>query len=101
MPAKRTVLAELTRRELRTGLDLHALQVPEHCVEAQLVDAPACSRKARVGEVMKPPTAVVKTMIASTRANAARPTEERPVAGCSAAAAGAGPAAAGFCAVVA
>ena len=53
MPTKRAVLAELTRRELRTGLDFYELQVPNRRVKAQLVDALARSRKARVEEVLQ------------------------------------------------
>ena len=53
MPTKRAVLAELTRRELRAGLDFYELQVPDRRVKAQLVDALARSRKARVEEVLQ------------------------------------------------
>ena len=53
MPTKRTILAELTRRELWVSLDLYGLQVPDRHVKAQLVDALARSRKARVEEVLQ------------------------------------------------
>ena len=53
MPTKRTVLAELTLRELRAGLDFYGLQVSDRRVKAQLVDALARSRKAHVEEVLQ------------------------------------------------
>ena len=53
MPAKRTVLAELTRRELRAALDFYELQVLDRRVKAQLVGALAGSRKARVEEMLQ------------------------------------------------
>ena len=53
MPTKRTVLAELTRRELWAGLDFYGLQVSDRRVKAQLVDSLARSRKARVEELLQ------------------------------------------------
>ena len=53
MRRKRTILAELTRRELRAGFDFYELQVPDRRVKAQLVDALARSRKARVEELLQ------------------------------------------------
>ena len=48
MPTKRAVLAELTRAELRAGLDHYGLEVDDRRIKAQLVDALARSRKARL-----------------------------------------------------
>ena len=52
MPTKRAILAELTSRELRTALAGYGLQVEDRRVKAQLVDAVARSRKARIGEIL-------------------------------------------------
>ena len=54
MPTKRAVLAELTRAELRAGLDHYELTVDDRRVKAQLVDALARSRKARTDEMLLP-----------------------------------------------
>ena len=54
MPTKRAVLAELTRTELRAGLDHYDLAVDARRVKAQLVDALARSRKARPDEMLLP-----------------------------------------------
>ena len=53
MPAKRAILAELTSHELRGAVDGYALQVEDRRVKAQLADALARSRKARVAEVLQ------------------------------------------------
>ena len=52
MPTKRAVLAELTRAELRANLDHYELAVDDRRVTAQLVDALARSRKARLDEML-------------------------------------------------
>ena len=52
MPTKRAILAELTSRELRAALDSYGLQVEDRRVKADLVDAVARSRKARIGEIL-------------------------------------------------
>ena len=52
MPTKRAVLAELTRAELRANLDHYELAVDDRRVSAQLVDALARSRKARLDEML-------------------------------------------------
>ena len=52
MPTKRAILAELTSRELRAALDGYRLEVDDRRVRAQLVDAVARSRKARIGEIL-------------------------------------------------
>ena len=52
MPTKRAVLAELTRAELRDNLDHYELAVDDRRVSAQLVDALARSRKARLDEML-------------------------------------------------
>ena len=52
MPTKRAVLAELTRAELRANLDHYELTVDDRRVTAQLVDALARSRKARLDEML-------------------------------------------------
>ncbi len=46
------ILSELTSRELRAGVDLYALQVADRRVKAQLVDALARSRTARVDTIL-------------------------------------------------
>ena len=52
MPTKRAVLAELTRAELRANLDHYELAVDDRRVTAQLFDALARSRKARLDDVL-------------------------------------------------
>ena len=52
MPTKRAVLAELTRTELRANLDHYELTVDDRRVTAQLADALARSRKARLDEML-------------------------------------------------
>ena len=52
MPTKRAVLAELTRAELRANLDHYELAVDDRRVTAQLLDALARSRKARLDEIL-------------------------------------------------
>ena len=52
MPTKRTVLAGLTAEELRANLDYYELVVADRRVKAQLVDALAGSRRARVDEIL-------------------------------------------------
>ena len=52
MPTKRAVFAELTRAELRANLDHYELAVDDRRVSAQLVDALARSRKARLDEML-------------------------------------------------
>ena len=52
MPTKRAVLAELTRNELRANLDHYELAVDDRRVTAQLFDALARSRKARLDEML-------------------------------------------------
>ena len=52
MPTKRAVLAELTRAEVRAGLDHYELAVDDRRVKAQLVDALARFRKARLDEML-------------------------------------------------
>ena len=53
MPTKRAVLAEFTRDELRANVDYYELQIDDRRVKAQLVEALAGSRKARVHEVLQ------------------------------------------------
>ena len=52
MPTKRAVLAELTRAELRANLDHYELAVDDRRVTAQLADALARSRNARLDEML-------------------------------------------------
>ena len=52
MPTKRAVLAELTAEELRATVDYYELQVADRRVKAQLVDALAGSRSARLDEIL-------------------------------------------------
>ena len=52
MPTKRAVLAELTRPELRAVVGGYGLSVADRRVKAQLVDATARSRKARITEIL-------------------------------------------------
>ena len=53
MPVKRAILAELTSHELRDAIDGYGLQVDDRRVRAQLVDALASSRKARVEQILQ------------------------------------------------
>ena len=53
MPTKRTILAELNAGELRASADFYDLTVADRRVKPQLVDALACSRKARLNEVLQ------------------------------------------------
>ena len=52
MPTKHAVLAELTAEELRANVDYYELEVADRRVKAQLVDALAGSRRARVDEIL-------------------------------------------------
>ena len=52
MPAKRAILSELTRDELRDNLDFFELEVDDRRVTSQLIDALAGSRKARLDEIL-------------------------------------------------
>ena len=52
MPTKRAILAELTRAELRVNLDYYELTVDDRRVKAQLENALAHSRKARIDEIL-------------------------------------------------
>ena len=53
MPTKRTILAELIRDELRANVNYYDLPVDDRRINAQLVDALARSRKARLDEVLQ------------------------------------------------
>ena len=53
MSTKRAILAELTSRELRAAVDGYGLEVDDRRVRAQLVDALARSRKARVEQILQ------------------------------------------------
>ena len=53
MPTKRAILAELTSHELRDAIDRYGLEVDDRRVRAQLVDALARSRKARVEQILQ------------------------------------------------
>ena len=53
MPTQRDILAELTTDELRANVDYYELKVADRRVKAQLIDALARSRKARVEEVLQ------------------------------------------------
>ena len=53
MPTKRTILAELTRDELRANVNYYDPPVDDRRINAQLVDALARSRKARLDEVLQ------------------------------------------------
>ncbi len=53
MPTKRAILAELTSHELRHAIDRYGLEVDDRRVRAQLVDALARSRKARVEQILQ------------------------------------------------
>ena len=52
MPTKRAILAELTRAELRVNVDCYELTVDDRRVKAQLENALARSRRARVDEIL-------------------------------------------------
>ena len=52
MPTKRAVFPELTAEELRANVDYYELEVGDRRVKAQLVDALAGSRRARVDEIL-------------------------------------------------
>ena len=52
MPTKRAILAELTSYELRAVVDGDELSVANRPVKAQLVDAVARSRRARIAEIL-------------------------------------------------
>ena len=52
MPTKRAVLGELTAEELRANVDYYELEVADRRVKAQLVDALAGSRSARLDEIL-------------------------------------------------
>ena len=52
MPTMRAVLAELTAEELRANVDYYELEVADRRVKAQLVDALAGSRGARLDEIL-------------------------------------------------
>ena len=52
MPLKRSILDELTIDELRASLDYYELEVDDRRVKAQVADALARSRKARIGDVL-------------------------------------------------
>ena len=52
MPTKRAVLSELTAEELRANAEYYELEVTDRRVKAQLVDALAGSRSARVDEIL-------------------------------------------------
>ena len=53
MPTKRAILAELTSHELRDAIGGYGLEVEDRRVRAQLVDALARSRKARVEQILQ------------------------------------------------
>ena len=52
MPTKRSILAELTSRELRAVVAGYGLPVEDRRVKVHLVEAVARSRKARIGEIL-------------------------------------------------
>ena len=52
MPTKRAILDHLTAKELRAGVDYYELHVEDRRVKAQLVDALARSRKARLDDLL-------------------------------------------------
>ena len=52
MPTKRAILAELTRAELRVNVDCYELTVEDRRVKAQLENALARSRRARIDEIL-------------------------------------------------
>ena len=53
MPTKRAILSDLTGHELRSALDGYGLVVDDRRVKAQVVDALARSRKARVEQILQ------------------------------------------------
>ena len=53
MPTKRTILARLSAEELRANAGYYELQVGDRRVKAQLVDALAASRKARLEQILQ------------------------------------------------
>ena len=53
MPTKRAVLAELTSHELRAAIDGAGLEIDDRRAGAELIDALAGSRKARVAEMLQ------------------------------------------------
>ena len=53
MPTKRAILAELTSHELRAAIEGYGLQVDDRRGSAQLVDALARPRKARVEQILQ------------------------------------------------
>ena len=52
MPTKRAILSELTADELRANVEYYELAVYDRRVKAELVDALAVSRKARLDEIL-------------------------------------------------
>ena len=54
MPTKRAILSELSADELRAGVDLYELEVDDKRVKANLADALAKSRKARIDTILEP-----------------------------------------------
>ena len=52
MPTKRAILDQLSAKELRVAIDSHELHVDDRRVKAQLVDALAGSRKAKLDELL-------------------------------------------------
>ena len=53
MPTKRAILSELSAEELRAGVDHYELQVDDRRVKADLADALAKSRKARIDTILE------------------------------------------------
>ena len=53
MPTKRSILGNLTTRELRTAVDDHELVVDDRRVRAQLIDGLARSRRVRIDEILE------------------------------------------------
>ena len=53
MPTKRSILGNLTSRELRTAVDDNELVVDDRRVRVQLIDALARSRKTRIDEILQ------------------------------------------------
>ena len=54
MPTKRAIVSELSADELRAGVDLYELEVDDRRVKADLADALAKSRKARIDTILEP-----------------------------------------------
>ncbi len=52
MPTKRAILSELTADELRANVQYYDLAVYDRRIKAELVDALAASRKARLDEIL-------------------------------------------------